>query len=132
MKKYFLYDYSITDSRLIKKLETSKYFGIESTREDLYGNTYVTYKFTGYKQPLLCHVTDNFCLVHSPYNYSGNYNYNGEDTITLHSTYGRFDTYKLLSIFGVPFMVKSLLNDEDAILSAETDYHFIKSLIKAL
>lgn len=132
MKKYFLYDYLITDSRLIKRLETSKYFAVDTTKEDLYGNIYITYKFTGYTQPLLCHITNNDCMVYSPYNYSGNYTYNGENVITLHSTYGRVVTYKLLNIFGVTFMVNSRLDDEDAVLSAETDYSFIESLLKSL
>lgn len=132
MKKHYLYDYQITDSRLIKTLTTSKYFNIAKTREDLYGNLHIHYEFKGYHQPLLCYISNNFCRVNSPYNYSGSYNYNGEDIITLHSTYGRFQTYKKFFIFGVPFMVNSTLEDEEIILAAETDIEFIKSLIKAL
>ena len=132
MKYYYIYDYKITDIRLIKKLETCRYFAIKETKEDFYGNEHVTYQFNGYSRPLLCNVYDNFAIIHSPYEYAGSYTYSGEDVITLHSTYSRFDTYRKIYIFGVPFMVKSLLCDEDVVLAAETDCGFIKQLIKAL
>ena len=132
MKKVYLHGYNITDARLIRRLETCKYFAIDSTKEDLYGNIHVTYKFTGYRQPLLCSVSDNFTMIHSPYDYMGNYTYNGEDKIVLHNTCGHFDTYRKIDIFGVPFMVKSNLSNDDCVLAAETDYSFIKDLIKAL
>ena len=131
MKKYYLNGFEVKP-HLAKYLERSKYFELINFREDLLCNKFYHYEFKGYKQPLLCFVSDDFSLVHSPYEYSGSYTYNGERTISLHSTYGRFETYRIIQIFGVPFMVNTLLSDEDAILAAETDDHFISSLIKAL
>jgi hypothetical protein len=132
MKKYFLNGFAVANSGLIKALTTCKYFAIKETKEDFYGNQYIHYEFTGYRMPLLCYISDNLALIHSPYGYSGSYTYNGEDVLTLHSTYGRMETYRKINIFGVPFMVNSNLNDEDVVLAAETDPYFTRSLIKAL
>ena len=131
MRKYYLNGYEV-DKSLAKHLEKSRYFKLVNFKEDLLCNKFYYYEFKGYCMPLLCHVSDNFSLVHSPYDYNGNYTYNGEDTICLHSTYGRFDTYRKIEILGVPFMVHTSLSNDDAILAAETDKHFISSLIKAL
>ena len=84
------------------------------------------------RQPLLCRASNNSCMVYSPYEYDGNYTYSGENEITLHSTYGRFETYRKISIFGVPFMVCSRLTAEDVVLAAETCPKFLEQLIKAL
>ena len=62
----------------------------------------------------------------------GSYTYDGEDTIKLHSTYGRINTYKKMTIFGLPFMVETDMSEENAVLAAMTDKNFIKSLIEAL
>ena len=131
MKHYYLNGFEVKP-RLAKALENSKFFELISFKEDLLCNKFYNYEFKGYRQPLLCYVSDDFALVYSPYDYMGSYTYDGQDTITLHSTYGKFDTYRKIMIFGVPFMVKTSLSDEDAILAAETDEHFISSLIKAL
>ena len=131
MKRYYLCGFEIKPN-LVKNLEKSSFFELANYKEDLLCNKYYYYEFKGYRQPLLCHISDRLCIVHSPYSYSGSYTYNGEDEICLHSTYGRFDKYKKLEIFGVPFMVKTSLSDEDTILAAETDNTFIMSLIKAL
>lgn len=133
MRKYYLngFEFKPTD-KILRTLEESKFFKLVDYEEDLLCNKYYHYEFKGYRHPLLCHIANNLTLVHSPYKYMGSYTYNGEDTICLHSTYGRFDNYRKLVIMGIPFMVNSLLSDEDAILSAETDESFIISLIKAL
>lgn len=132
MKKYYLHDFEIKDKQLINRLEKSKYFSLTDENQDLYGNKYYHYKFTGYRQPLLALVTDTFSLVYSPYDYMGSYDYKGEDTITLHSTYGRMHTYRRIELFGIPFMVDTCLSDDDIQLSVETDKSFTMSLIKAL
>lgn len=121
----FLYDFEITDSALAHKLERNVlgYF------EQVSDNHYVC---KGYSQPLLAHIYDDIAYVCNPFKYSGSYTYNGQDEITLHSTYGRFNTYKKMTIFGLPFMVCTNMSDNDAILSAMTDIKFVKSLIRAL
>jgi hypothetical protein len=121
----FLYDFEITDSTLVRKLECNVlgYF------EQVSDNHYVC---KGYRQPLLAHISDRLAYVCDPFKYNGSYTYTGQDEITLHATYGRFNTYKKLTIFGLPFMVCTSLSDDDAILSATTDIMFVKSLIRAL
>ena len=134
MRKYYLNGVEFNPTSKELRILERNIFGYFSLnyKEDLICNKFYHYEFKGYKQPLLCHVSNNMVMVHSPYNYYGSYKYNGEDTITLHSTYGRFDTYRKLTILGLPFMVCSSLSDEDAILSAETDEDFINELIEAL
>ena len=131
--KYFLHDFEITDKKLIGRLKRSEYFKVVDTKIDWLNNVQYHYKFTGYSKPLLAYVSDKYCSVHTPYHYVGSYNYNGQDEITLHSTYGRLEHYKKIAIFDIPFMVESsMLNEEDIVLCAETDFKFIKSLISAL
>lgn len=132
MDKYFMYDFEIKDRKLVTRLVKSEYFLLADEKEDLYGNKYHHYSFVGYRQPLLCLVTDIMSIVYSPYDYMGNYDYKGEDTITLHSTYGRMNTYRKIELFGIPFMVDSRLSDDDILLAVLTDDSFVKSLIKAL
>ena len=85
MNKYYLHGLQL-ENKLADKLRTSKYFMLVNETKDLYGNIHCYYEFKGYHQPLLCHITNNYCMVYSPYNYMGNYTYTGEDEITLHST----------------------------------------------
>lgn len=120
-----LYDFTIEDTHLQNKLRTNV---LNLFKEVSDGN----YICKGYEYPLLAHISNSYSKVYSPFNYMGSYDYNGEDTIKLHSTYGRMETYKKMTIFGVPFMVNTNLSEEDAILAATTDKNFIKSLILAL
>ena len=124
-KMKFVYDFKITDSTLMRKLERNAlgYF------EQVSNNHYVC---KGYEQPLLAHISDKLAYVCDPFKYSGSYTYEGQDEITLHSTYGRLDTYKKMTIFGLPFMVCTDMSDDDAILAAMTDIKFVESLIRAL
>ena len=136
MKKYYLNGNEV-DPRFAKKLEQNREFELVKFKEDLLCNKFYHYEFKGFvlcgdTVPLLCYVSNNRASVYSPYEYSGSYRYNGEDRICLHDRYGRFEEYRKLEILGVPFMVCSELSDEDAVLAAETDKHFIASLIKAL
>lgn len=136
MKKYYLNGNEV-DLSFAKKLEKNKSFKLVNFKEDLLCNKFYYYEFRGRvvcgdTVPLLCRVSNNRACVYSPYDYSGSYKYNSEDRIWLHSTHGRFEEYRKLEIFGVPFMVCSSLSDEDAVLAAETDKHFIASLIEAL
>lgn len=121
-----LYDFEITTPALCKKLERNvlRYFERVSTDEE--------YICKGYEQPLLAHVSNNYAFVCNPFEYHGSYDYKGQDEITLHAQYGRFNTYRKMVIFGLPFMVCTNLSDTDAILAAETDIKFVKSLIRAL
>ena len=123
--KTFLYDFEITDSTLVRKLERNVLGCFEQVSDG-------HYVCKGYRQPLLTHISDRLAYVCDPFKYNGSYTYNGQDEITLHSTYGHFDTYKKMTIFGLPFMVCTSMSDDDAILSAMTDIHFVKSLIRAL
>ena len=123
--KTFLYDFEITDSTLVRKLERNVLGYFEQDTD----NHYVC---KGYGQPLLAHISDKVARVLDPFGYMGSYTYDGQDEITLHSTYGHFDTYKKMTIFGLPFMVCTSMSDDDAILSAMTDIKFAKSLIRAL
>lgn len=136
MIKYYLNGNEV-DPRFAKKLEQNRNFELVNFKEDLLCNKFYYYEFRGRvvcgdTVPLLCYVSNNITLVHSPYEYSGSYRYNGENKICLYNTYGCLEEYRKLEILGVPFMVCSLLSDEDAVLAAETDKHFIASLIKAL
>lgn len=121
----FLYDFKITNEWLINKLKRNILGYFEET-------TNGHYICKGYDYPLLARVSNGFSLIHSPFKYSGSYSYGGENEITLHSTYGRFRTYKKMIIFGIPFMVDTEMSEEDAVLAAMTDKHFIESLIRAL
>lgn len=120
-----LYDFTIEDSYLQNKLRRN----VLKLFEEVSDGCYIC---KGYRYPLLAHISDKHSIVYSPFNYMGSYTYNGEDTIRLHSTYGRIDTYKKMTIFGLSFMVKTDMPEEDAILAATTDKNFIKSLISAL
>lgn len=123
--KTFLYDCEITDYTLVCKLKHNVLGYFEQVSDD-------HYVCKGYKQPLLAHVTDNLAYVCDPFKYNGSYTYNEHDEITLHSTYGRLQTYKKMIIFGLPFMVCTNMSEEDARASAMTDIRFINSLIRAL
>lgn len=125
LNKTFLWDYEITDTDLIKKLERNFHRSFELVSDG-------HYICKGYRQPLLAHINDKLSYVCDPLRYSGSYTYNGEDEITLHASYGRFVTYKKMIIFGLPFMVCTGLTEDDAILAAMTDKRFIESLIKVL
>ena len=119
-----MYGFEITQERLIKKLENNIFKCFEKISDE-------DYIFKGYSQPLLASIKNNWELVFSPFKYMGSYDYKGQDIITLHSTYGKFNTYKKLIIFGVPFMVETEMTDEDAIMSAETSRKFVEWLIDA-
>ena len=123
--KTFLYDFEITDSTLVRKLERNVLGYFE---KDADGH----YVCKGYSQPLLAHISNKTAYVCDPFGYNGSYTYNGQDEITLHARYGHFDTYKKMTIFGLPFMVCTSMSDDDAVLSAMTDIKFVKSLIRAL
>ena len=123
--KTFLYDFEITDSALVRKLERNV-LGYFEQGDDGH------YVCRGYGQPLLTHISDKVACVLDPFRYIGSYTYDGQDEVTLHSTYGRFNTYKKMTIFGLPFMVCTDMSDDDAVLSAMTDIRFAKSLIRAL
>lgn len=120
-----LYDFTIEDSYLQKKLRRNvlNYF------KEVSDGYYIC---KGYEYPLLARISNNYSIVYSPFNYMGSYTYNGENTIKLHSTYGRMETYKKMTIFGLSFMVNTKLSEEEAILAATTDKKFIESVIKAL
>jgi hypothetical protein len=96
--KTFLYDFEITDTTLVRKLERNVLGYFE---QDTDGH----YVCRGYGQPLLAHISDKVARVLDPFGYNGSYTYNGQDEITLHTRYGHFDTYKKMTIFGLPFMV---------------------------
>lgn len=121
----FLYGFEITKEKYARKLERNifKYFAKVDAQN---------YICKGYTQPLLACIHDRHSFVCSPFGYNGSYEYKGQTEITLHSTYGHFDTYKKMTIFGLPFMVKTDLSDDDAVLAAMTDIHFVESLINAL
>ena len=125
MMKTFLYDFEITDSTLVRKLERNVLGYFEQVSDG-------HYVCKGYEQPLLAHISDRLAYVCNPFGYNGSYTYKGQDEITLHATYGHFDTYKKMTIFGLPFMVCTSMSDDDAVLSAMTDIKFVKSLIRAL
>lgn len=123
--KVYLYDVEITDKELARRLQRNilNYF------------TEVTegrYTCNGYEHPLLTHITNTHAHIYDPFKYSGSYNYNGQQQITLHSTYGRLNHYRLLNIYNLYFYVDTTLSDEDAVLAAMTDSTFINTLIKAL
>lgn len=120
-----LYDFTIEDSYLQNKLRRN----VLNLFKEVSDGCYIC---KGYRYPLLAHISDKYSKVYSPFNYMGSYTYNGEDTIRLHSTYGRIDTYKKMIIFGLAFMVKTDMPEEEAMLAATTDKNFIKSLISAL
>lgn len=120
-----LYDFTIEDSYLQNKLRCN----VLNLFKEVSDGCYIC---KGYRYPLLAHISDKYSRVYSPFNYMGSYTYNGEDTIRLHSTYGRIHTYKKMIIFGLPFMVETNMSKENAVLAAMTDINFIKSLITAL
>lgn len=120
-----LYDFKIEDSYLQNKLKHNvlNYF------KEVSDGCFIC---KGYRYPLLARISNNYSTIYSPFNYMGSYTYNGENTIKLHSTYGRIETYKKIIIFDLPFMVNTKLSEKEAILAATTDKKFIESLIKAL
>jgi hypothetical protein len=120
-----LYDFTIEDSYLQNKLRRN----VLNLFKEVSDGCYIC---KGYKYPLLARIANKYSTVYSPFNYMGSYTYNNEDTIRLHSTYGRINTYKKMTIFGLSFMVETDMSEEDAVVAAMTDKKFIEALIKAL